>query len=212
MLDHLSLDEYNENALTNVNSDIFALKTKAASTLFNSQLLTPSQSPTISSKSLKSTIDANKHAKNRANSITKLSSANSDQNNNSTSLSNFNFFDSSSSQSVNSCSCRKSLENSNELNISTLVSIATTQEDTSLFSSNSSATDIVIDVCLLAECCYNDLISQSGDNLIDLNSFSEEGSVKCCIHSQQQSTQNALLPYSFEILERWNISMITNKR
>ncbi len=239
MLDHLSLDQYNENAIVNnnnnnnVHSDIFALKSRAASTLFSN--LTPSQSPTsiaTSKQLLKSTvlIDAHKnvskqHQQQQTGSglTAKLSSSalNFDQNNNSTSLSNFNYFEpngSSISERSSICSCHSNSKSpdasgNNELSISTLVhnnSVSLQEQEALLAQSNSSATDIVIDVYLLAECCYNELVAQSGDNLIDLSAFKST----CRIHSEQSGTEKTAVqpPYSFETLERWNISMITNKR
>ncbi len=63
---------------------------------------------------------------------------------------------------------------------------------------NNTTTNLVINVYLLAECCYNELIgadstSASGHNLI-LSSYSK-------------SSEEL---FSAELLERWNISMITN--
>jgi hypothetical protein len=91
-------------------------------------------------------------------------------------------------------------------------------------------TTITVDVYLLAGCCFDETFSKSGDNLIDLSSYVDLNS---SIQSEQQQQQqieldnnldksqekentyqanntNNNLPYSFELLERWSISMITN--
>jgi hypothetical protein len=66
---------------------------------------------------------------------------------------------------------------------------------------SNSITTILIDVYLLADCCYQELTSISGDNLIDLNHLIEQ------FNDRQEA-----IPFSFELLERWSISMITGKK
>jgi hypothetical protein len=235
LLDHLSLDEYNENAIITLSNttrssspDGLALKKSslhAAASRFTHQLPL-SAATTQKSKILKTPptdVDSSKHnASARQRPTSKLSSpfsaVNFDQNNNSSCLSNFNYFDTpgttinkpstSPANLTACCSCKSTTDNEHTASNSAL---STLHEDTATFidrsASNSSATDIVLDVYLLAECCFNELVAKNGgDNLIDLG---EQG---CCIHRTVDETGVVSLPYSAELLERWNISMITNKR
>lgn len=94
-------------------------------------------------------------------------------------------------------------------------------------------TTITVDVYLLAGCCFDETYSKSGDNLIDLSSYVDlNSSIQSDQQQQQQQIEldnnldksqekentyqtnntNNNLPYSFELLERWSISMITNTK
>jgi hypothetical protein len=106
--------------------------------------------------------------------------------------------------------------------------------------STSYTTTIIVDVYLLAECCYTELINEFGCNLIEVNSDSFSSNISNpiidCSHldSLQQSNSNSVnnsqenasfacnnksqlskrsdASNGYELLERWKISMITSAR
>jgi hypothetical protein len=59
-------------------------------------------------------------------------------------------------------------------------------------------TNITIDVYLLADCCYDEFVKLFGQNLISRTAFDE----------QIRTNSN----FTFELLERWSINMLTNKK
>jgi hypothetical protein len=107
-----------------------------------------------------------------------------------------------------------------------------TSEDKLLSFSTCYTTTIVVDVYLLAECCYSELISEFGCNLIEVNSDSGSSNknnpfIDCNFDIRQTSSskssyENASFVCnkkrrpdtfnSYELLERWKISMITSAR
>lgn len=74
----------------------------------------------------------------------------------------------------------------------------TTTTDQQIEDSISVNTNITIDVYLLADCCYDEFVKLFGQNLIARAAFDE----------QIRTNSN----FTFELLERWSINMLTNKK
>ena len=148
------------------------------------------QSPTLTGKFFKSTnspsllIDKNAAEASTASSHSKFFLL--DQNNNSQTLSNLN---------------------NQQITI-------TTECDTQLTTATINTTTININVYLLAECCFKQLITETaGENLIDLDNHEEDERrhiVK--LVEKEDEEEGICLPFSSELLEHWSISMVTNKR
>ena len=87
-------------------------------------------------------------------------------------------------------------------------------DNKSSLSTSSVETTIVIDVYLLANCCYQQLLAKSADTtsfgLIDLsNSSQTTANINNNVANNNSDDKST---YTFELLERWNISMITSKK
>jgi len=83
-------------------------------------------------------------------------------------------------------------------NFESATNSTTPTNDQQIEDSISINTNITIDVYLLADCCYNEFVKLFGQNLITRAAFDE----------QIRANSN----FTFELLERWSINMLTNKK
>jgi hypothetical protein len=114
--------------------------------------------------------------------------------------------------------------NNNNNNPNTTASITTTSDQSTSATSSSltinstpvsdastttTTTHIVVDVCLLADCCYNELTAtseKSGDSLINFIKINNRTNrTSSSADNNNRFKEQELL--SYEILERWSISM-----
>jgi hypothetical protein len=80
----------------------------------------------------------------------------------------------------------------------TTTTTTTTTSDQQIEDLISVNTTITIDVYILADCCYDEFVKLFGQNFIARAAFDE----------QIRTNSN----FTFELLERWNINMLTNKK